>query len=94
MTAQVAVIQMISTGSLDENLQQAAELLADAAAQGAELALLPENFALMSTRRLYAAGVAERTDDGPIRSFLASQSKQLGHVDCSRQRTGQRPFRW
>ena len=74
----VAVIQMISGGCVEDNLKQAAELLADAASQGAVLALLPENFALMSTSKLYAAGVEERTVDGPIRSFLAQQAQALG----------------
>ncbi|MDX1802892.1 MAG: carbon-nitrogen hydrolase family protein [Alcanivorax sp.] len=41
----VAAIQMTSTRVLEENLAQAASLLAEARDLGAELAVLPENFA-------------------------------------------------
>ena len=39
---QIAAIQMVSGAGLQDNLQAAAALLAQAAEQGAELALLPE----------------------------------------------------
>ena len=43
----VAVLQMVSRDDLDHNLAQAEALLRQAAAEGAELALLPEYFYLM-----------------------------------------------
>ena len=43
----VAVLQMVSGDDLDHNLTQAEALLRQAAAEGAELALLPEYFYLM-----------------------------------------------
>ncbi|MGC9162219.1 MAG: nitrilase-related carbon-nitrogen hydrolase, partial [Thiomonas sp.] len=43
----VAAIQMVSGTSVDANLQRADSLLAQAAAQGARLAVLPEYFCLM-----------------------------------------------
>ena len=48
MTNRFAAIQMVSGRSLDENLETAARLLKQAAEEGAELAVLPENFALMA----------------------------------------------
>jgi len=43
----LAAIQMVSGPSVAGNLATAAELLGRAAAGGAQLAVLPENFALM-----------------------------------------------
>ena len=46
----VAALQMVSTDALAENLEQASLLLSQAAAQGAELAVLPEYFCLIGHR--------------------------------------------
>ena len=43
----MAAIQMVSGTSVERNLVQAGVLLEQAAAQGAELAVLPEYFCLM-----------------------------------------------
>jgi predicted amidohydrolase len=43
----VAALQMVSTPRVDENLRTAADLIAEAVAQGAELLALPEYFAIM-----------------------------------------------
>lgn len=43
----IAAIQMVSGTDLQRNLEAAGLLLAQAAAQGAELAVLPEYFCLM-----------------------------------------------
>ena len=43
----VAALQMNSGPELATNLELAGRLLAEAAADGCELAVLPENFALM-----------------------------------------------
>ena len=42
---QIAAIQMTSGKQPDDNLRQAGTLLAEARQKGAELAVLPENFA-------------------------------------------------
>ncbi len=46
----MAAIQMVSGADLAGNLAMAAELLARAADRGVQLAVLPENFALMGRR--------------------------------------------
>lgn len=69
---QVAALQMVSTPEVVENLQQAAELLAQAQAQGAELALLPEYFCILGMRDTDKLGVAEPDGSGPIQDFLAA----------------------
>jgi len=75
---QIAAIQMVSGVSLPDNLRAAADLLAQAADQGAELALLPEYFCLMGQRDTDKLAIQERFGAGPIQDFLAAQAQLLG----------------
>lgn len=61
-----AVIQMTSQDDVLANLDAARRLLADAAGQGARLAVLPENFAAMGRRDLARLGQAEARGEGPV----------------------------
>jgi nitrilase len=74
----VAAIQMVSSMRLDENLARARTLLADAAAQGAELAVLPEYFCLLGRRDTDKLGVQEAFGAGPLQTFLAGLARELG----------------
>ena len=74
----IAAIQMVSTGQLADNLQQAATLLAEAAAQGAELAMLPEYFCLIGQHDADKLAIQEPYGSGPIQQFLADRARQLG----------------
>ena len=47
-TIRIAAIQMISGPEVEENLQQAERLIAEAAAIGAQLVALPEYFPLIA----------------------------------------------
>lgn len=69
----MAAVQMVSGPKVAENLAVAAELLAQAAAGGARLAVLPENFAVMGQREDQLA-VREREDEGPLQTFLSAQA--------------------
>src|SRR5690606_41050424 len=62
----VAAVQMTSGVDVAANLARARELLGEAAARGARLAVLPENFALMAQRSEQRRAVAEEDGDGPI----------------------------
>ena len=75
---QIAAIQMVSGASLQDNLRAAADLLAQAADQGAELALLPEYFCLMGQRDTDKLAIQESFGAGPIQDFLAAQAQSLG----------------
>ena len=78
---QIAAIQMVSGARLDDNLQAAADLLAQAAHQGAELALLPEYFCCMGLRDTDKLAIQEpfgSASSGPIQDFLAAQARTLG----------------
>jgi deaminated glutathione amidase len=73
----VAAIQMTSGPDVTANLEQARGLLEDAAARGAGLAGLPENFAFMGLHDADKRGVAESDGRGPIQDFLASTALRL-----------------
>lgn len=71
-----AAIQMVSTGVVQDNLQQAARLLQSAADAGAELAVLPEYFCLMGQRDADKLSIQEPYGSGPIQAFLAETAQR------------------
>jgi deaminated glutathione amidase len=73
----VATIQMNSGPDVTHNLGVAGQLLADAAAAGAALAVLPENFAIMGAREADRLAVAERPGAGPIQDAIAELAQKL-----------------
>lgn len=66
----LAVIQMASQADIRANLANARRLLQRAAEAGAQLAVLPENFAAMGRTDLPAVGRAEAEGVGPILPWL------------------------
>ncbi len=76
-TLAVAAIQMCSSDIRDDNLAVAGRLLEDAAARGAQLAVLPENFALMGRHERDKLAIAEAAGSGPIQQFLADTARRL-----------------
>ncbi len=74
----IAALQMVSTPEVARNLQAAEGLLREAAAQGAQLAVLPEYFCLLGQRDADKLAVAETPGSGPIQEFLADAARRLG----------------
>lgn len=74
----IATIQMVSAANLEANLARAAVLLARAAAEGAELALLPEYFCLLGRRDTDKLDIQEKAGEGPIQAFLARAAREHG----------------
>lgn len=74
----VAVIQMVSQDDVLANLRTARLLLEQAAAAGARLAVLPENFAAIGRRDLSQLGRAEALGEGPILPWLHQAARDLG----------------
>jgi len=76
----VAAIQTVTGIGVDANLARAEALLSNAAAQGAQLALLPEYFCMMGQKD--SDKVTIREDDrgdqsgGPIQAFLADAARR------------------
>jgi len=73
----LAAIQMTSGPDVTANLEMARALLEEAAAGGAALAALPENFAFMGLKDADKRGIAEADERGPIQEFLASTALRL-----------------
>ena len=67
----VAAIQMVSSTKVSVNLDAARHLLAEAATQGAELAVLPEYFCLLGRRDTDKLQLAEPAGQGPLQGFLS-----------------------
>lgn len=66
-----AAIQMCSSGNVVENLAQAEQLIAEAAAHGARLVVLPEMFALLGYQHEEKITHQEPYGSGKIQDFLA-----------------------
>ncbi len=69
---------MNSGPEVPANLELAGGLLAEAAADGCILAVLPENFALMPERGRDKARFAEHEGDGPVQAFLSQTAAEHG----------------
>ncbi len=74
MNPRIAVVQMVSGERLEDNLRAANRLVREAADTGAELVLLPENFALFDSASLRT--LAERGDE--LRDRVAGLASQAG----------------
>jgi len=70
----VAAVQMVSRATVAPNLQEAAELIAAAAAEGARLVALPEYFCLMGREDTDKLAIREEDGQGPLQDFLAAQA--------------------
>jgi len=74
----VAAIQMASGPQVAANLNEAARHIGKAAAGGARLVVLPENFAIMAQQDADRLAAAEHDGQGPIQEFLAAQARTHG----------------
>lgn len=82
----VAALQMVSTPRVDENLNQARQLIAQAAQAGAELVALPEYFCLMGLHDQDKLAIAEPLADAllpdaaaaPMQHMLAQAAREHG----------------
>ena len=72
----VAALQMVSTPDTARNLADAESLIAQAAADGAQLVLLPEYFCFMGFKDTDKLNVREPYGDGPIQRFLADAARR------------------
>jgi nitrilase len=74
----VAAIQMNSGEDVAANLTRARRALRGAAAEGAALAVLPENFACMGRKESDRVALAEDDGAGPLQDFLAAEAARSG----------------
>jgi len=76
MTTRIAAIQMVSAPELAPNLATAARLIGEAAAAGAGLVALPENFYLIGRDETDKLGLREQDGVGPIQGCLAEAARR------------------
>jgi deaminated glutathione amidase len=77
-SVRVAVLQMVSGDELSHNLAQAEGLLRQAAAEGAEFALLPEYFYLMPVDERARVALAAPVDAHPLLTWAQGLARELG----------------
>jgi predicted amidohydrolase len=74
----VAAVQMVSSPNVDDNLETARRLLAEAADKGAKLVTLPEYWPIMGMADTDKVGLAEQPGQGAIQEFMAAQAREHG----------------
>lgn len=72
----VAAIQTLAGGDVEENLAKATVLVGEAAAQGAQLILLPEYFGILGARATDKLAAKEADGVGPQQGFLARMARE------------------
>ena len=77
-TVQIAAIQMNSGEDVAANLTRARRALRSAAADGAKLVILPENFARMGRKEADRIAITEDDGAGPLQDFLAAEAARAG----------------
>lgn len=74
----VAAVQMSSAGDVAANLALASPLIAEAAAAGARLVVLPEYFGIFGSHATDKVAVREADGDGVQQRFLAAEARRHG----------------
>lgn len=77
-TLRIAAVQTVSGPQVADNLRAVGELIAEAAAQGAQLVALPEYFALLSPDETAKLRAAEAPGEGAIQRFLSDAARRHG----------------
>jgi predicted amidohydrolase len=72
----IAALQMVSTTSVERNLDAARTLVERAAREGAALVVLPEYFCLMGGNDRDKMAIAETPGNGPIQRMLGEAARQ------------------
>jgi predicted amidohydrolase len=77
-TIRLAAVQMVSTPRLEDNVTAVARLVAGAAADGAQLIVLPEFFPMIGATDDARLAVREIPGDGPLQTLLSELSVTHG----------------
>lgn len=74
----VALVQMVSSASVIENMAQVQKLMLQAHEDQAKLIVLPENFAFMGKNETDKLHIAETFGQGPIQEQIGQLAKRFG----------------
>lgn len=74
----VAVVQMVSTANVKNNLSKLDAFFSNARDEGVELLVLPENFAFMGVNETDKLSVAEEVGEGEIQQRVSQLAKRYG----------------
>ena len=74
----VAAIQMVSSPSVEQNRATARRLVGEAAAQGAQMVLLPEYWPIMGLHEADKISFAEQPESGPMQHCMADLAREHG----------------
>ncbi len=74
----VAAIQMASGPNISANLLEVKKIVSEAVEDGAELVVLPENFAFMGKSEQDKIKLKEESGNGPLQSFLSKLAAENG----------------
>jgi nitrilase len=72
----IAAIQMASGSNIDANLLEVEKQVSAAVAAGAELVVLPENFAFLGKVESELCALREQEGNGPLQQFLSQLAKR------------------
>jgi len=75
---QATAVQMASGPNIAANLLEAERLVAEAANEGSNLVVLPENFAFMGQSCADILAMREADGEGPLQGFLSQLAKRHG----------------
>lgn len=78
MNPRIALIQMVSSKSVEPNLKRVEQLVLDAAKADVQGIFLPENFAALGGDDPRKVGLAEMDSDGPVRSLVSELANRTG----------------
>ena len=78
MKKKVAAVQLASGSNVSANLLETQRYTEAAVQQGAELVVLPENFAFMGRSCNDTTQLREQPGDGPLQAFLSQLAARLG----------------
>ncbi|MFH4355276.1 MAG: carbon-nitrogen hydrolase family protein [Neisseriaceae bacterium] len=77
MEKKVAVIQMVSSADVEENIDKALELIGQASSQGADWVVLPEYWSLLSTEEKEKLAIREAYGKGRLQEILSKAASRL-----------------
>ena len=72
-----AAAQMNSNDCVDDNLLLSESLIKQAKKEGADIVLLPENFAFMGYPKQLVEEIMEDFEDGPIQKSISALAREL-----------------